>query len=40
MGHRLGDFLAAAALETLRINDHQVLQVLDATVAQNFAALT
>ena len=36
---RLGDFLAAAALKTLRIDDHYIVKIVDASVAQNLVAL-
>src|SRR5258706_3420168 len=39
VGDRLRDFLAAAALEALRIDDHDVTQILDAPVASNLTAL-
>src|ERR1700688_3390172 len=38
LSDRLGHFLAAAALEALRINHYNIVKILDAAVAQNFAA--
>src|SRR5208282_1998326 len=34
-----GHFLAAAALEALRIDHHDIVKIVDASVAQNSAAL-
>src|SRR5579863_10619213 len=39
VGHSLGHFLAAAALEVLGIDHDHVTQVVDAAVTQNFCAL-
>src|SRR5580692_717348 len=39
VGDRLRDFLTSAALKALRIHDHRIIQILDASVAQNFVAL-
>src|SRR5271156_3989445 len=38
LSDRLGYFLAAAALEALRVDHDHIVKVLDAAVAQNFAA--
>ena len=38
MRDRFGHFLAAAALEALRIDHDYIVKILDAAVAQNFAA--
>src|SRR6266436_4281568 len=38
LSHRLGYFLAAAALEALRIDHDDIVKILDAAIAQNFAA--
>lgn len=39
MSDGLGDFLAAAALEALRIDDHNIAQIFDPAVAENFTGL-
>src|SRR5262249_44675718 len=36
MGHGAGNFLAATALESLRVDDNDVVQILDPAVAEDF----
>src|SRR5271154_1457135 len=38
--HRRRDFLTAAAFETLRVHDYYIVKIVDAAVAQHFAAQT
>ena len=39
VSYGFGHLQAAAALEAMRINDHDIMQILDPSVAQNLAAL-